>query len=66
MKMEQGKYGVEPETEACANCKHFYQHYIWIRCGYEPIASGHCTYPRVKDRKVYDCCEHFEREKEQN
>ncbi len=22
------KYGVRPETEACANCEHFRQHYI--------------------------------------
>ncbi len=49
----------------CVNCKHFWQHYIckggpndtaqWV----VPLHCGHCIYPRVKDRKVYDVCEHF-------
>jgi recombinational DNA repair protein (RecF pathway) len=57
------KYGIGPETEACANCEHFYQHYIWTRYGYESIAAGHCVYPRVKSRKIYDCYEYFEKER---
>lgn len=66
MAMKAGcKFGVRPETEACVNCKHFYQHYIWAESwGFTEIYTGHCAYPRVKNRNVNDCCEHFERKKE--
>lgn len=61
------KYGVRPETEACANCEHFRQHYILDSMGrwegFIPITEGHCIFRRVKNRKVYDCCEHFEKER---
>lgn len=57
------KFGIEPEAEACANCKHFYLHYIvqnWDGVEYlEPIFSGHCTYPRMKYRYLSDNCMHF-------
>lgn len=57
--------GIEPETEACANCKHFYQHYILSWAGFDPLEQGHCCYPRLKNRRVTDCCEHFERAKKE-
>ena len=61
--MAQGyKFGIGPDTEACANCKHFYQHYVlnpWTGI-FETVAAGHCCYPRVKDRKVDSWCERFE------
>lgn len=48
---------MKPSTEACANCEHFVMHYR--KDGY-PLYGGHCVYPRVKDRKVFDVCEHFQ------
>ncbi len=43
MAMKAGcKFGVRPETEACVNCKHFYQHYIWAASwGFTKIYTGH-------------------------
>lgn len=55
-------YGMET-GEVCKNCKHFYQHYVLNereKC-FEKIAVGHCVYPRMKDRKVFDTCDKFER-----
>ena len=54
--------------EVCANCKHFYQHYIPdVRCGYGMLAvnSGHCVKPRVKDRKpCTPACKYWESNRE--
>ena len=54
------------ETEACcANCTNFHQHYVrylnrYGGASYYAIPHGHCDYPRLKDRKVLDLCEHYE------
>lgn len=55
--------GVPPEVTACYNCKYFVQHYT-----YNPTTNyvsktyaGHCFYPRIKNRKVFDKCEKFEK-----
>ena len=57
--------GISLDTQACANCRHFYQHYILDPLSggryCVPVHSGHCCYPRFKYRKVSDVCEHFER-----
>lgn len=50
-------FGMTPETEVCANCTHFYQHY---REDGEPIYAGHCAYPRMKPRDPFNSCAHFE------
>lgn len=50
------RLGLEPGTQACINCAHFYQHYN--RDG-ERIYCGTCCYPRLKPRKVYDSCGRF-------
>jgi len=42
--------GVTPETECCANCEHFRQHYD--KDG-GLIFAGHCCYPRMKPREPY-------------
>ena len=45
----------------CANCKHFYQHYIAVTPRHVyPIHIGHCCFPRIKDRLVTDTCTRFE------
>lgn len=55
--------GIRPEIEACLNCKYFIQHYmIWV--GFDPLEWWHCTCPRLKTRKIFDCCDRFERKKE--
>lgn len=48
---------MEPITEACVNCVHFQQHY---RKDGKPFYSGHCCYPRLKSRKVFDVCGNFQ------
>lgn len=53
-------YMKAPSCDAaiCANCKHFYMHYI--KAGiYIPSGEGHCAHPRLKHRNAYDTCEHF-------
>lgn len=54
-------YHMTLRTDAplCVNCRHFWRHYIY-HGGYQPIDTGHCTYPRIKPRKGYETCEHFE------
>ncbi len=51
--------------ECCGNCKHFVQHYFYYEFGcearYAPMFYGHCKYPRFKNRKPVDYCDHFER-----
>lgn len=57
-----------PLTErVCANCRHFHQHYVQSDKNPThavPIAMGHCSYPRVKDRNTGDICHYFEYEEE--
>ena len=49
----------------CVNCRHFMQHYIHDDVPhmhvseYTPISIGHCTYPRIKDRRVEQSCQNF-------
>lgn len=50
-------HNLTQETPFCINCKHFYQHY---RKDGWPFNSGHCCFPRLKLRRDYDTCEHFE------
>lgn len=60
--------GIDEREEVCANCQHFIQHYVKpgryeiIAGRYEIIAcnAGHCTYPRLKDRKPGETCDKFE------
>lgn len=49
---------IEDETQVCVNCKHFFRHYTedgW------PFYMGHCVYPRLKNRLIYETCENFEK-----
>lgn len=62
-RMEQYYWNLNRAAALCVNCRHFHRHYVrdWTRSGsYIPIDGGHCSYPRVKDRKAYDTCGHFE------
>lgn len=48
----------------CINCEHFYQHYVKggppvYTIDMVPLDCGHCAFPRTKERKAYDTCEHF-------
>ena len=54
--------GDDGDMAICANCKHFYQHYIQIMPRqYYAISCGHCVHPRNKFREGYDTCEHYEK-----
>ncbi len=55
---------IGPETERCENCRHFCRHYVVVQPNPNvavPTHCGHCVYPRVKNRKIYDVCQHFEK-----
>lgn len=56
------------EDVCCGNCEHFMQHYVWwengIYSGYTATNCGHCMYPRMKDRRAEQCCQHFSKKKE--
>lgn len=44
----------------CVNCVHFTRHYVQMLSNkFIPIADGHCAYPRLKSRRVFDTCNHF-------
>lgn len=55
------------ECECCANCTHFYQHYMMHHPGSQfliPVNLGHCGFPRYRLRQPTCYCEHFERREE--
>ena len=39
------------EGETCSHCGHYCRHYIVEEQGCWAINCGHCTYPRLKNRK---------------
>ena len=43
----------------CANCEHFYMHYIRRKQRYECLHEGHCVTPQMKNRQAWDVCPHF-------
>lgn len=49
---------ITPGTECCANCVHFYQHYL--ADGYM-VCCGHCAEPRIKIKAPWEVCERFRR-----
>lgn len=59
-------FAMSPDAPQSANCKHFHLHYVpdGIR-GYRPANSGHCIYPRLKLRRVFDTCRYFNGRKEE-
>ena len=55
--------------DKCENCINFYQHYVKRDAnagGYVKINMGHCRYPRLKNRRPDDCCQHFRQRKDEN
>jgi len=47
-------------TERCGNCKYFCQHYRRTGKGrYYPMWLGHCTHPRLKNRRAEEHCPHW-------
>lgn len=58
---------IEPGTQCCENCRHFYRHYVAASQSptfATPTFAGHCVYPRIKMRMVTDVCQHFENKNE--
>lgn len=46
------------EEHRCETCGHFYRHYTRIKTGgYRATVYGHCSYPRMKLRRLEDTCE---------
>lgn len=61
----QNEHWLPEGVPMCINCKHFHRHYVHkgppvYTVQWTPLNCGHCAYPRLKDRKAYDTCEHFE------
>ncbi len=48
----------------CANCKHFYKHYIrekiGVGCRFVELDEGHCACPRLKTVKAWKSCDRWE------
>lgn len=59
LKERQEAYLHEPYTAKpmCANCIYYYPHYS--KEGWS-FGLGHCIHPRLKNRRAYDLCEHFQ------
>lgn len=61
----QNQHWLLKDVPLCINCEHFCQHYIRggppiFTIWWCPLDCGHCIYPRLRDRKAYDTCKHFE------
>ena len=41
------------DENICANCKHFFPHYVKAEGGFARLREGHCNYPRLKTRDVF-------------
>ena len=59
LRAQQYFFGENKDVPMCANCGHFYMHYIRKGTGYVCIHSGHCTTPRMKTRDAWDLCQFF-------
>jgi len=57
-------YNLRDGERLCVNCQHFIQHYTnspYTKQGWTAINAGHCTTPRLKDRKpLCAACIHWE------
>lgn len=52
---------IGPNEPVCANCAHYYQHYVACETGYTPTSCGHCVATqRMKDRNAGDTCPMYE------
>lgn len=57
---------LDAKVATCEDCKHFIQHYIkqdfaYGGSGFSEAYAGHCTTPRIKDKKPDDkACKYFE------
>ena len=40
------------EPKICGTCKHFVQHYDKFGRSFRPLACGHCTSPRCRDKRA--------------
>lgn len=49
-------WDLRPDSPLCVNCKHFHRHFLY---GGRPLMSGHCVYPRIKTRDVFETCNNF-------
>lgn len=48
------------KQHTCQECRHFYQHYVVDDKQCVAIHCGHCTYPRLKNRRPeMPACDHF-------
>lgn len=52
-------YPINSQTEACANCKYFIQHFMHDGWCFRPVYMGHCIYPRLKNKRPDDACGNF-------
>lgn len=59
-------FNITDEETVCANCIHYYQHYVKTSPmgDKEMCMCGHCVYPRIKHHKPYDTCKNFEKRKD--
>lgn len=52
-------------AECCENCRHYTQHYVRMGTGlFAKCYAGHCTEPRIKQRRPDQVCGRYERREE--
>jgi len=48
------------DSKTCETCAYFVQHYRKDKEKYHPVSIGHCTFPRVKPRRMETAaCGHY-------
>jgi len=54
-------YLFDDAAEMCRCCRYYHKHYIQNRerGGFTEVSYGHCTYPRLKQKRAYDTCDRF-------
>lgn len=57
LRLEAYTFGNTSNVPMCYNCKHFTVHYV-LTDKLHMIDCGHCGFPRIKNRRSYDLCEH--------
>lgn len=53
------------DTEMCATCAYYIQHWAERDGAFTPICAGHCTQGRrIKNRMPHDLCENYSQSEE--
>lgn len=64
--LKEAKAEAKMQLPICKNCDHYQPHFFidteWTmgrKFAFGKMACGHCKYPRLKDRRETDSCQHY-------